>query len=413
MGKKINFWIGVFVTLIAGMPLVLILSDAIPNGAMQIFSLSIGFIFGLILLALIVLLFGETLLKKLTNKPREKLNEIARLSVEAISQARRGETDRALGTSEKLVQPLLSWIIWAQFYRWIIGTMVALLVVAGTFAGTILLAEQNEKFDVQNALASVDLTDSIRNIILENIPQSKKGDLSGRTLALPGCQMTVVPEVPLRGVANSSTLENLKSLAQNEDIREQVVSSLKYLLKDDSGSVVLSALLVLDSIGETLDSEPILVQDYRSTDWLNVSAKVDLIFSNSLASVHCRECIGLTFRDSYVLQSQPQKIGAINSILFNSYGSEEYADPANFWNNIIITQPDEELEQAVLNSKIELNQNVFFYFTESTNVSSDSSLTLIEERKRLGDEMGVDFSCFSSATIRVGFCESNNFVVCE
>jgi hypothetical protein len=54
--------------------------------------------------------------------------------------------------SGELSRSLIAWYSWAGFYRWVIKTGVTFLGVFAVFSGTILLIDQNEKLQNQNAL---------------------------------------------------------------------------------------------------------------------------------------------------------------------------------------------------------------------------------------------------------------------
>ena len=318
MGKQLYFWLGLFVAIIIGLPISIIYTEAIPEHASLIVALAIGFTFGITALLIIVLFFKETLLRLVTRGPKQRIEEIGEKSFNTLEAYNRGDLQSARNSFAELTGPILNWFLWTQFYRWVIATMLGLLVITGTFAGTVLLADQNKKFDVQNAISGIELTEYIRDRFINSRRAERTQSGQGLVAQLPNCSVhfQALPD-HLNSIASTYIIKDIAKRGRNQHLRPKVLSSLDSLLEDHDGGVVLSALAVLSELDAEVEKTNVYINNAYSDYPVHLNTAAKLEFRGSYISwLICDTCGALTFERSAASMISGRKVYLTESVGF-------------------------------------------------------------------------------------------------
>lgn len=338
MAKHLYFWLGVFAATLLAVPVALGAWGAATETARNAAAFLFGVIATLVLLLVLVLLFRDTLLRKVLRLDEATLDEVAARVIGLGSAVARRDADAAGDEAAKLARTAAGWWAWGSFYRWVIGTALAFLLAFGAFTGTVLLFEQTRKLSEQIDLmqAQTDLMSAQTERLTEQTLQSAmQSEISGLSLVselrtqmlstieemplierltrqgIPGtgapvlsdpagkCRFGLRSDRQLRSVPSPSMLLAIADLGRREPIGARVVTSLKHLTRDADGAVVLGAVIILDMLGETAP-ERVKVQNVFVDD-IKLNGEFDLEFDTSFArGLICRKC-SLTFWRSLVL----------------------------------------------------------------------------------------------------------------
>ncbi|CAN0453145.1 unnamed protein product, partial [Ectocarpus fasciculatus] len=152
MQKHVHFWTGVFVTLFLSVPLAMgiagIAIDEAKRTALSVLSMMCV----LVVLLVLVLANRDHILRFITGRTESSLDEIASGAFDAIGAAYARDKEQSAKQIARLVSTIVNWYSWSGFYRWVIGTLTAILVVFTGLAGTVLLLDQNKKLGEQTNL---------------------------------------------------------------------------------------------------------------------------------------------------------------------------------------------------------------------------------------------------------------------
>ena len=97
-----------------------------------------GAIAALLLVLVLLLAVRKWLLQKLTGNDESGLNDVATNIAGLVRAARVGSDEEQHNAVARATSSLINWYVWSNFYRWVIGTAVGLLLAFGAYAGTIL-----------------------------------------------------------------------------------------------------------------------------------------------------------------------------------------------------------------------------------------------------------------------------------
>lgn len=144
MGKHTSFWAGVFVTLLVAAPIFVGAYGAAEDFALDMAAIAF-IVMSTLLFVLVVLVFMRGhIFRWLKLRGEAGLEEVVSHSAKAIAASAKGDTDATAEHSSKVISAGLSWYVWASFYRWVIASAVAILMVFAAFVGSVLLLEQNK-----------------------------------------------------------------------------------------------------------------------------------------------------------------------------------------------------------------------------------------------------------------------------
>ncbi len=121
------------------------------DGAMDALSASLGALAVLVLVLILGFAFRKKILEFFSLKSAEFQDGFGDLS-DAAEQMIAGDQSAAKEKAKDAAKKLAGWYSFTNFYRWVIGTCIALLLAYAGFAGTALLFEQNKRIKEQNAV---------------------------------------------------------------------------------------------------------------------------------------------------------------------------------------------------------------------------------------------------------------------
>ncbi|MGC1495276.1 MAG: hypothetical protein WA790_05665 [Sulfitobacter sp.] len=288
MGKHTSFWIGFFAAGLLIVPVAIGLWGAAENFARDMAVFFFGAVTVLIVVLILVLFFREKILRKVLGRGEASVEEISRSLIAGVSAASSGDMARAEAEADTLVRATVGWYTWSNFYRWVIGTALGLLLAFATFTGSVLLFEQTQKIgqqtevmvaqtalmeaqterlaeqtlqaQMQNELSAVSFVTDLRQQFLITAQQMTLGELNGGD-ENDGVDVPFLSHMdgscPLRFDASyklstpSSRSAQLVILDQAREglMAERVKKALGYLVRDQDASVALSALIIMDELG--------------------------------------------------------------------------------------------------------------------------------------------------------------------
>ena len=142
MSRHLSFWIGFFAAALVIVP-VAVGAWGVTQGFARdwaaTFFIVICTIVGLLVIGL---LFRGAILRRLTGRAEATVEEISTTLISGVSAAVAQDRAAAEREADKLARVVLGWYAWSNFYRWVIGTALALLLAFASFTGTVLLFEQ-------------------------------------------------------------------------------------------------------------------------------------------------------------------------------------------------------------------------------------------------------------------------------
>ncbi|MFA3918494.1 hypothetical protein [Ruegeria hyattellae] len=146
-----GFWIGFVVAAIIIPPVLLGSYGMAADGAMDAVSAGLGALAALVLALVVGLAFRKKILEFFKLKSAEFEEGFGDLS-DAAEQVIAGDQGAAKEKVKEAAKKVAGWYSFTNFYRWIIGTCIALLLAYAGFAGTALLFEQNSRIKEQTTV---------------------------------------------------------------------------------------------------------------------------------------------------------------------------------------------------------------------------------------------------------------------
>ena len=301
MGKQISFWLGFFASALVIIPSALFIWGAAEEYAREVAVFLFGATCVLVLLLVIVLFFRDRILRKLTGQTEVAATEVVSSLVSAVSAASAGNRAEAEAEAQKLIGRAVGAYAWSNFYRWVIGTALGLLLAFGAFVGTVMLFEQTrtlrlqtERLGEQTALMSAQtelmksqterlqeqtqaaaLQNEIMMLGLGNALRTEliassapfaisrtgaslnRGPEATRLYYEPEsqCALTYNPDAELFAAPRPSTREALAIRATAGMLADAVTQALGFLTFDSDSRVALGALLIRDGIVSIVERE--------------------------------------------------------------------------------------------------------------------------------------------------------------
>lgn len=250
-------------------------------------------------LLVLVLLFRGVILRRLTGRAEATVEDISGALITGVSAAVAQDRVAAEQAADKLARVALGWYAWSNFYRWVIGTALALLLAFASFTGTVLLFEQIAKLEdqtrvmqaqqelmaaqtafmesqtqrlqeqteaaaMQNEIMMLNLVNQLREQMLVTMQSGPAFALlvqRGYTWADEGlvrtqdgqCSLDFNGSHVLHSPPSETALRVLEDLARNATIGDRVREALAFLSNDQNGGVAFGATLVLDRLGNISD----------------------------------------------------------------------------------------------------------------------------------------------------------------
>lgn len=351
MRNQVSFWIGFFSAALVVVAFAVGAWSVVTEKALNFVAVIFGMVIALTLALFIGLTFRRFILKKILGATEKSLDEISSDTFALISSASRGEKEEASLRASSLTRSVIGWYIWNNFYRWVIGTNVTLLVAFAGFAGTVLFFEQNKKIDeqttqikLQNGLLGIEFLTTLRGLLVRPaapIPLDQ-GEFVFQVGNESQCDVSLRRKWPALQAVNFAGISYAERLYQQPSMQTSIVDALQALLSDDSGAVSLAALLALEklriapTLGQLSVSRASIVGD------IEISSRIKLTISGSrLQGFHCDEC------ELFVLGSL---VDDINAPIVEQYGN------ADIEQMFLGVPPTETCEQA----KPLCSSNVFF-----------------------------------------------------
>lgn len=329
MSKYLYFFLGLFIASIFSV----MLAYGVAKITVEQIKDSIAYIFivtsFLFFLLTTLILFRSRILKFFNIRVNVTIENMVSIFSRTLSDAIDGNAKATVKNSEELAKVAVAWYSWTNFYRWVIGTGIALLIAFTGLAGTALLIEQNRRLKTQNELIqnqndiqSVSLGGDLRNPFL-NAPAltgSSKiliGDYSAGKCTVTGDNSEALYRQPSEGEISS-----ILYLVDNTSLKERVIDLLKLQLKDSHPTVALGALLVLDRLKMVPENTKLNLHKMFITD-LKLNSKVEIWFYKSkIFNIDCKLC-ELNFRKSSVFDPGDSSLANIQYSLVTNIRLEK------------------------------------------------------------------------------------------
>lgn len=346
--NHVSFWIGFFSASFIVVAVAVGAWGLATDQAIAMVATGFGLTIALTLMLGIVLAFKKRILSSIFDTTEKTLSDISSDAFHMISAAARGQVDEASERSGELARSALGWYAWTNFYRWVVGANIALLVTFAGFAGTVLLFEQNkrireqtnelieqrkqmveqtQRFDVQNELLSLSIVSELRERLRAGSDVDFTNDpafLGFRNLAYSAnwarseCPYFVEP-YKLSGGPNTSSISTIAELAGEKQISPQVQGALRHLVRDQDDSVALGALLALEAADQTVSGLTLSLTGFR-LHGVTIRSEIDLEISESvLTDFRCENCsIRTSF--SWLNNFSFKRISQANSSILENAG---------------------------------------------------------------------------------------------
>lgn len=295
MARHLSFWIGFFAAALVIVP-VAVGAWGVTQGFARDWAAVIFIVVCTIVgLLVVVLLFRGVILRRLTGRAEATVEDISGALITGVSAAVAQDRVAAEQAADRLARAALGWYAWSGFYRWVIGTALALLLAFASFTGTVLLFEQIAKLEdqtavmraqqelmdaqtrfmesqtarlqeqteaaaMQNEIMTLNLVNQLREQMLVTIQSGTAVEMlvergynragAGLVSTQDGqCSLDFNGSHVLHSPPSEATLRVLEDLARNETIGNRVRDALAFLSNDDNGGVAFGATLVLDRLG--------------------------------------------------------------------------------------------------------------------------------------------------------------------
>ncbi|WP_300059073.1 hypothetical protein [uncultured Roseobacter sp.] len=374
MSRHLSFWIGFFAAALVIVP-VAVGAWGVTQGFARdwaaTFFIVICTIVGLLVIGL---LFRGVILRRLTGRAEATVEDISSTLISGVSAAVAQDRATAEREADKLARVVLGWYAWSNFYRWVIGTALALLLAFASFTGTVLLFEQIAKLEdqtrvmqaqqelmdaqtrfmesqtlrlqeqteaaaMQNEIMTLNLVNQLRDQMLASIESRPLGEWL-RSFGAAGVDDPVVSQITSREACglgfnqdhilyshpSTATLGAIVNLTTSEALGARVIEALRLLTQDRHGGVALGALLILEEIGHpyveaevhlrsVMIAEPVFLRD----------ASYKLVFRASyVASLFCADC-HVHIGTSVFFKRAPHSMSGFGNILVR----QDARDPLN------------------------------------------------------------------------------------
>lgn len=413
--------------------MVFIFTNTLPNLVIQLTTILIAFIFGLVFLLIFSIGFGEKFINRILRSPKAKFEDLVEGTIETAHKVQLGDIETAKQSANGVVTQLLNWYLRTNFYRWMIGTSIALLIASGTFAGTVLLGEQNKKFDLQNDLATVTLTNFVRDQ-LNTSPTRKTYDANHSdytdarlwptiNVNTNETECTINIELDEKHeifpVASGSAVASIIALAEKKNLKTDLVTALRNLLYDEKGNIALSALMVLEGLGEREDNLTLNVTDILIDDRLEIMSPISLSIKNSIvAEVSCDNCQDVEINGSIIDDVDSLVEGGANLSINNSafidveFGNSRSLKHISGQNLVLIPNLLYQKDYIEEETADALFSNHYFFPSYSPGLQGNPN-NLSESPKFVN--ASSDFACFKfdiDFLEEDGFCKNNPFFSC-
>ncbi|MFL4469748.1 hypothetical protein ACERZ8_07655 [Tateyamaria armeniaca] len=367
MGKHLSFWIGFFAAALLVVPVAAAIMGVAEERLRDVAIAIFAAVAALVVVLVVVLFFRDGILRRLVGRSEATLEDVSGSLVDAVTAASKGDTDTAATHARALVQSGVGWYTWSNFYRWVIGTALGLLLAFGAFVGTVLLfeqtrtlrvqterigeqtdlmtaqtalmeaqterlREQTEAAAMQNEILMLSLVSDLRARLLASarevtlqeamrqvqfqLPPSARLQNAGRS-----CEVSLNVDTTMTYPPNRATLFAIRALAGRGQLGEQIKEALLILLVDDEPAVVLGAASVLSAldVGPPLN---VIQMDRVVVDELNLRGGWNLRFTNSIVQgLRCAECRVEIYRSLVHLDRTERVLGNLN---FEIYGTPPF-----------------------------------------------------------------------------------------
>lgn len=311
MGKHQAFWIGFFSAVLLAVPIAVGVWGAATNFARDLAVFIFGCVSALVLGLVVLLFFRDHLIQKFLGKTASGITDFSDSLVKFASATIAGRVDEAESEARHLARTGIAFYSWSNFYRWVIGSAIALLLAFGAFTGTVLLFEQNAKlqeqtlqFAVQNDILTLSIVNDLRNQLKSaavTLPYSELADKGGDfpagetflTNDAGSCGLAYDPDVLLTTLPSQSTILAISSLASSQtQVSPKVIEALQFLKSDSDGSVAFSAILILDSLGVEAGDDQFFLSDlYLEHLGFGMTMEQNIVISDSVVtSLNCPNC---------------------------------------------------------------------------------------------------------------------------
>ncbi len=314
MTKQLYFILGLFIASIFSIliyfGLARITEDQIRD-SIAYFFIATSFIF---LCLIILMLCRDRILRFLNIKVTTKAEDVVSITARTIGDALSGNTQAVKENSEEFAKIAVSWYAWTSFYRWVIGTAIALLVAFAGLAGTALFIEQNRRLETQNKyilnqneliqnqndIQSVLLAENLRAPFLNEPTLSDSPGIFRGEYQAESCKLMGSPDIELYRSPNGREVDVLVSLGEKKSIGDHVKKLLVNQLQDSNPTAALGALMALDRLGAVPKKASVTLRRI-SIGNLKIKAPVTLnIIESSVGNLDCKKCT-LLFRKSTML----------------------------------------------------------------------------------------------------------------
>jgi len=324
MGKHLSFWIGFFAASLIIVPVAVGIWAYATEAALNWAAFVFGVAAGLVLVLVLVLFLRDRILARILQRTEASLEDVSSGAVRLASAMAAGDREAITKEADLVARITTNWWAWSNFYRWVIGTAISLLLAFGAFTGTVLLfqqtqvlreqsitlgeqttalkdqttrlgeqtefmqaqtalmeaqtlrlQEQSEAAIMQNEIMALDLVERLREQMLATIERKPLDDwsddmgflepsnneLAAYTEENGSCALNWNGDASFLSPPSQSTIAAIATLADNTLLRERIIAALGSLAQDRDMGVSFGAVWTLDRIGAPLDAEEITFEN--------------------------------------------------------------------------------------------------------------------------------------------------------
>ncbi|WP_299722433.1 hypothetical protein [uncultured Tateyamaria sp.] len=420
MGKHLSFWIGFFAAALLIVPIAAGIMGVAEERLRQAAVFIFAGVSALVVVLVIALFFRDRILRRLVGRAETTLEEVSGSLVDAVTAASKGDADAAARHARALVQGGVGWYAWSNFYRWVIGAALGLLLAFGAFVGTVLLFEQTRTLRVQterigeqtevmaaqtrwlseqtaeaitqNEISTIELENDLRNQMLASIETRSLTEwlntIGRRGVGKPivtyaaeteACGLGFHPVHVLFSRPSDATLGAIANLAKSPALGERTKTALELLTQDRNGGVALGALLVLESIDQPYMDEVTLRQVMLAEPFSFRSQGYRLVFAGSY--IHDLDCDGCTIHlaASVMLTQGSESVSGFASVLANRKTVQRKAEEP--WDGLLLAR-DEDMSQLDQGA-VSLKNGPFFSQTMKAWTTPDEGATICDQFEKL------------------------------
>jgi hypothetical protein len=311
LDRQVYFVLGVFVTLIIGVPLSLGIIRGIQGHAIDTAIFFFGALCGALVLLLMIALLRSWILHRLIGTTEARLSEVVETGTKLIKAAAAGKGDEAIDHGSELSKKYVAWHAWTSFYRWTIATAVTLLIAYAGFASVILLLDQNERtseqtrrIEEQNDLQALSIATELRKEFVE--PRNSKALAASGEVGLlliewekarsrlrdltENCDIVEAESEMYSPSPSKFVIEKARLLARNATMGQRLVDALWMLAHDANPTVAIGATLALDQLGVSLENHKMYIRGIY-LEGFSFHGNVKLHFEDSVViGLICDNC---------------------------------------------------------------------------------------------------------------------------